>query len=113
MTTNLSLTTPVPSRFVERWLAADPARASLLERMAGLTLSELDFDGWLAELQANAPSLRAAMRRLRNLLVSAIVVRDVSGRADLSEVVAAISAFADFVVRKMTGSLKDILPSRH
>ncbi len=39
------------------------------------------------------------MRRLRNLLVSAIVVRDLSGQADLDEVLAAISQFADFAVR--------------
>lgn len=112
MTTNLPLTPLVPSRFVERWLAADPARAGLLERMSGQPLSDLGFDSWLAELRANAPSLRAAMRRLRNLLVSAIVVRDVSGRADLSEVVAAISRFADFAVRihlaDLYGAMTDV-----
>ncbi len=99
MTTNLSLTPPLPSRFVERWLAADPARAPLLQRLCASSLADLDFGHWLAELQSGAPSLRAAMRRLRNLLVSAIVMRDLSGRADLSEVVAAISGFADFALR--------------
>ena len=46
-----------------------------------------------------APSLPAAMRRLRNLLVSTIIVRDLSGQAQLGEVLAAISNFADFAVR--------------
>lgn len=39
------------------------------------------------------------MRRLRNLLVAAIVTRDLSGRGSLSEVLGAISNFADFVIR--------------
>ncbi len=99
MTTNLVLTPPLGSRFVERWLAADPARTALLEALCASSLSDLDFDHWLARLRADAPSLPAAMRRLRNLLVCAIAMRDLSGRADLSEVVAAISGFADFAVR--------------
>lgn len=89
MSTTISLDPPLASRFVERWLAADPARAPLLQRLCDSVLSELDFGQWLTELQTHAPSLRAAMRRLRNLLVSAIVMRDLSERADLSEVVAA------------------------
>ncbi len=113
MTTNLVLTPPLPSRFVERWLAADPARIPLLERMGGLTLCELDFDQWLAELRGAAPSLRAAMRRLRNLLVSAIAVRDLCGRANLSEVVAAISRFADFAVRSHLDELYAAMAAAH
>ena len=42
----------------------------------------------------------AALRRLRGLLFAAIVERDVAGRADLAEVLAAISRFADFAVQK-------------
>ena len=42
----------------------------------------------------------AALRRLRGLLFAAIVERDVAGQADLAEVLAAISRFADFAVQK-------------
>ncbi|GGC73059.1 glutamate-ammonia-ligase adenylyltransferase [Undibacterium terreum] len=39
------------------------------------------------------------MRRLRNLLVSNLVTRDLGGQADLDEVVTSISEFADFAVQ--------------
>lgn len=99
MSTNLPLTTPVPSRFVQRWLAADTARAAELARLARLSLDQLDFDQLLQEQRIRASSLPSAMRRLRHLLVSAIVVRDLSGQAELDEVLGAISGFADFAVR--------------
>lgn len=99
MSTNQLPAFPVPSRFVQRWLAADPARATELARLSGLSLDRLDFDQLLDEQRTRAPALPAAMRRLRNLLVSAIIVRDLSGRAELGEVLAAISQFADFAVR--------------
>lgn len=113
MSTTISLDPPLASRFVERWLAADPARAPLLQRLCDSVLSELDFGQWLTELQTHAPSLRAAMRRLRNLLVSAIVMRDLSERADLSEVVAAISSFADFAVRTHLDELYAAMVDAH
>ncbi len=113
MTTNLSLTPPLPSRFVERWLAASPARAPLLAKLCEVKLSELDFNQWLAAQQEDAPTLRAAMRRLRNLLVCAIAMRDVSGRADLAEVVDAISGFADFAVRTHLADLHAAMTDVH
>ncbi len=113
MTTNLSLTPPLLSRFVERWLAASPARSALLQRLCERKLSALDFNEWLAELQSEAPSLPAAMRRLRNLLVCAIATRDLSGQADLSEVVAAISGFADFAVRTHLDDLYAAMTNAH
>ncbi len=99
MSENLPFTSHTASRFVQRWLAADPARTSELESLAALSLDPLDFGHLLQQQRAKAPTLPAAMRRLRHLLVAAIVSRDLSGRADLGEVVAAISRFADFVVR--------------
>lgn len=99
MSSNLPLNNSVPSRFVQRWLSADPGRATELARLSGLSLDQLDFDQLLQSQRARAPSLPAAMRRLRNLLVSAIVVRDLAGQAPLGEVLAAISNLADFAVR--------------
>lgn len=113
MTTPLLLTPPLASRFVERWLAADPKRADLLEQLCEHRLSALDFSHWLRLLQADAPTLPSAMRRLRNLLVSAIAMRDLSGQADLSEVVAAISHFADFAVRTHLDALYAAMTDTH
>jgi glutamate-ammonia-ligase adenylyltransferase len=86
------------SRFVQRWLAAEPARTAELEQLAELSLDQLDLADLLQKQLAHTPSLPAAMRRLRNLLVAAIAARDLGGYADLNEVLAAISRFADFVV---------------
>ncbi len=87
------------SRFVQRWLNADPARTAELEQLCELSLAEAHFDQLLPVQLAKNISLPAAMRRLRNLLVSALAVRDLSQRADLAEVLKTISAFAEFAVR--------------
>jgi len=98
MTTKSLLAHGTASRFVQHWLAAEPARAAELEALAELSLDQLDLAGLLQQQLTRTRSLPAAMRRLRNHLVSTIVARDLAGRADLAEVLMAISRFADFVV---------------
>jgi glutamate-ammonia-ligase adenylyltransferase len=53
------------------------------------------------------------MRRLRNLLICAIIQRDLDGRADLAEVVAAMSRFADFAVQTHLADLMDEMTALH
>lgn len=113
MSTNLPLTSAAASRFVQRWLAAEPERGAELEQLAGLSLATVDLDQLLERQRARAPTLRAAMRRLRNLLVSAIVERDLGGRAGLDEVVTAISRFADFAVRRHLDELHAAMCDAH
>ncbi|WP_082439423.1 MULTISPECIES: bifunctional [glutamate--ammonia ligase]-adenylyl-L-tyrosine phosphorylase/[glutamate--ammonia-ligase] adenylyltransferase [unclassified Massilia] len=106
------------SRFYQRWLGADPARAGQLAAMAELSLSSLDF-GAALEVQASAgPNgnrlpLGRAMRRLRNLLICAIIQRDLDGRADLDEVVTAMSRFADFAVQSHLAELMAEMTAAH
>ena len=100
MSTNLSLTGARQSRFVSRWLAADNEREAALVKLSGLSLAGLDLDQLLSKLMADGLPVGAALRRLRGLLFAAIVERDVGGQADLAEVLAAISRFADFAVQK-------------
>lgn len=95
-----SLCGPDFSRFVRRWLDADPARQAELAQLSGLSLASADFDQLLRDQMASTPSLPAAMRRLRNRLVAAIVERDLNGSASLHEVLTAMSAFAEFVIRR-------------
>ncbi len=87
------------SRFVRRWLDGDASRGAALTELSGLSLDQLDFDQLLATQQSDGAAPAAAMRRLRNLLVAAIAERDVTGKATLDEVLAAISGFADFAIR--------------
>ena len=99
MTLPSPLTVVNSSRFLQRWLAAKPTHAPALEQLAELSLDQLDFGQLLNAQRQNNVSLPAAMRRLRNLLVAAIVQRDISGKATLDEVLAAISDFAEFAIR--------------
>ena len=92
------------SRFYQRWLDADPARAARVETLAALSLASIDFGATLAAEAALGPNgstlpTPRAMRRLRNLLICAIIRRDLDGLADLDEVVTAMSRFADFAVQ--------------
>ena len=53
------------------------------------------------------------MRRLRNLLLCAIINRDLSGLADLSEVVGAMTHFAEFAIRTHLNALYEELTDMH
>ena len=113
----MTLPSPLPvlnsSRFLQRWLAAKPTHASALEQLTELSLDQLDFGQLLKEQQQNNASLPAAMRRLRNLMVAAIVSRDISGKATLDEILAAISEFADFAIRSHLADLYQQLCIKH
>lgn len=98
MNQNHALNNTYGSRFVRRWLDANPARAGDLALQTRLSLNKSDFTQLLQNQLAQSVSLPAAMRRLRSLLFSVLAVRDLSGRADLDEVVTTISSFAEFVV---------------
>jgi glutamate-ammonia-ligase adenylyltransferase len=106
------------SRFYQRWLGADPARAGRLTTMTELSLARLNLSAAL-ELEAssgpngNRLPLPRSMRRLRNLLICAIIQRDLDGRADLDEVVTAMSRFADFAVQSHLAELMAELTAIH
>ena len=101
------------SRFLQRWLGADPARPALLDEVCRLSLSGVDLGALLArELDAGLP-LPRAMRRLRNLLVCAIIRRDLDGRADLDEVVGTMTRFADFAIQTHTAAIGAELVAAH
>ncbi|HEU4777787.1 MAG TPA: bifunctional [glutamate--ammonia ligase]-adenylyl-L-tyrosine phosphorylase/[glutamate--ammonia-ligase] adenylyltransferase [Telluria sp.] len=87
------------SRFYQRWLAADPGRAATIDALVGAPLCQLDLAAALARESASGLPLGRALRRLRNLLVCGLIRRDLDGQADLAEVVASMTAFADFAIR--------------
>ncbi|MCA1857503.1 bifunctional [glutamate--ammonia ligase]-adenylyl-L-tyrosine phosphorylase/[glutamate--ammonia-ligase] adenylyltransferase [Massilia oculi] len=105
------------SRFLQRWLGADPARQARLDELSRLSLADADFGALLAREQAGAAGaalpLPRAMRRLRNLLVCALVRRDLEGRASLDEVVTAMTRFADFAIQTHCAALTEELRAAH
>jgi glutamate-ammonia-ligase adenylyltransferase len=89
------------SRFQQRWLAFDPSRAAQLAAMATQSMATLDLAAALAAEAAQLPEstpLGRSMRRLRNALIATLIERDLTGRADLEEVVTAMTRFADFAI---------------
>lgn len=90
------------SRFYLHWMNADhPARKKQVETITQNTLSSLDFSTLLQNEAAAGFALPRAMRRVRNLVVAGLIYRDLAGKADLDEVVATMSAFAEFAIQTL------------
>ncbi|HEY5800970.1 MAG TPA: bifunctional glutamine synthetase adenylyltransferase/deadenyltransferase, partial [Burkholderiaceae bacterium] len=101
------------SRYFSRWVQAEPDRAERVAQLAADRVDTLDFPDLLArELAAGLP-LERAMRRLRNLVVCTLIARDLAGTADLAEVVASMTAFADFAVRTHVADIERELTLLH
>jgi glutamate-ammonia-ligase adenylyltransferase len=94
------MSAPSDSRFYQRWLSAAPDRAAKIDAMSQLSLAQIDLADFLAkEAEGGLPTVRS-MRKLRNLLVCGLIRRDLEGKANLAEVVEAMTRFADFAVQR-------------
>ncbi len=94
-----SLTPITASRFYSRWINAHDSRAQQVAEVGRLSLNSAIFAEILQKETDAGASLPAAMRRLRNLVIATLVQRDLSGQADLAEVVGTMTAFGDFAVQ--------------
>ena len=101
------------SRFFKRWIDADPGRRTTLEQAAALSLTAVTLSEMLQTEIASGMPLPRAMRRVRNLLIAALIERDLGGLADLAEVVAGMTLFADFAVRTHLQALQAELEALH
>ena len=117
MTMNDSSTRTTASRFLLRWLDADPSRSAQLLALARLSLSPSRFAQLLQKESASDAlvglPLPRAVRRLRNLIVATLIWRDLNGLADLDEVVSTMSAFADFAVQTHLDALTADMQQTH
>ncbi len=90
------------SRYVRDLLSAEPALAS------GVPLDAPLDRAWMrAQIEGqnnNDQTLKTALRRLRKAVMLAVITRDLDGRADLAEVVAAVTALAEETVAAATAS---------
>lgn len=111
------LTAVQASRFAQRWLDAAPERPAQLEALSALSLGSPEFRARLTQLLARELELglplERAMRRVRNLLVSSIIGRDLAGLADLNEVVTAMTEFADFAIQTHVQALMGEMVAAH
>lgn len=104
------------SRFFSRWVSADKNRLEQVRALAELSLTTATFAQFLQKEidflhQTNhsdlslAVSLPHALRRLRNLVVCTLIEKDLTGKADLNEVVTVMSNFADFAIQTALAAL--------
>lgn len=81
----------------------------MIARLCASPLTNDDFkrllDDDLAAQQVPEAALPGAMRRLRNLVVTTLIERDLTGKADLNEVVSTMSDFADFALQTHLAAL--------
>ncbi len=105
------------SRFFARWVQAGspvddrasglPTRLEQIKQLGELSLTPATFANFLQKEinllrqtnTATGPYLPRALRRLRNLVVCTLIEKDLTGQADLNEVVTVMSDFADFAVQ--------------
>jgi glutamate-ammonia-ligase adenylyltransferase len=111
--TQSHLTSSIASRFYARWLNADPARAGMVAELAELSITPAIFARLLQNETAAGLPLPRAMRRVRNLVVATLIERDLSGKADLAEVLQTISEFADFAVQTHVAALTAEMAALH
>ena len=112
MTTSL-LTSEQASRFYRRWIEADPARCDAVVKTAKLSLTPATLTDLLqTEINLGLP-LPRAMRRVRNLVLCALIRRDLQGTADLAEVVASMTLFADFAITTHLDALHAEMEALH
>ncbi|OGA02211.1 MAG: bifunctional glutamine synthetase adenylyltransferase/deadenyltransferase [Betaproteobacteria bacterium RIFCSPLOWO2_02_FULL_64_12] len=86
------------SRFARRAVAADPSLASEVSALAGEPWSRKEMRQYLAGAAGEEGALRSRLRRLRRGVFLRTMARDLSGRADLGEVCATMTALADVCV---------------
>ncbi len=112
------------SRFFKRWVQAGadnakfglPNRIDQINELAELSLTPATFANFLQKeidflRQTNKSTHSAtqivqhALRRLRNLIVCTLIEKDLTGKADLNDVVTAMSDFADFATQTVLTEL--------
>ena len=101
------------SRFYQRWLGAEPERAAKVALLAQSSLAQCHFPRLLAEESMTGLPLARAMRRLRNLLIATLIRRDLSGSADLAEVLDTMTAFAEFAIQTHLQALMPEMVAAH
>lgn len=101
------------SRFLQRWLAARDYREAQLIEVAHNVVQRSQFPILLQKELDQGSSLAAAMRRTRNLVMASLIKRDLEGKAELHEVITAISDFADFVIQTHLAALNAEMEEQH
>ncbi len=100
------------SRYLARLLQARPGLACEMD--TGTTpLSAPLIQAWLSEAPLTEDNLKPALRRLKQRAMARIAGRDLSGQADLAEVVESMTLLADAVVAAALAVTETALVARY
>ena len=100
------------SRYLARLLQARPGLACEMD--TGTTpLSAPLIQAWLSEAPLTEDNLKPALRRLKQRAMARIAGRDLSGQADLAEVVESMTLLADAVVAAALAVMEAALVARY
>ncbi len=96
------------SGFLQRWLLADPERATQLAALRQASYDTATYQFYLEQELARHSSsdLAGATRRLRNRVLASLIQRDLLGEIDTHTVMQAISLLADFIVQTHLAALE-------
>ncbi|MEO8936236.1 MAG: bifunctional [glutamate--ammonia ligase]-adenylyl-L-tyrosine phosphorylase/[glutamate--ammonia-ligase] adenylyltransferase [Burkholderiaceae bacterium] len=91
-----------PSRWRNRLAQARPEWAARIAALAALPVARVAISAVLADERGDAwrdeAHLRTGLRRLRCVVFAALIDRDLDGRADVAEVMLAMSALAEIAI---------------
>ena len=99
------------SRYARRLLDAEPALADRVD--FDTPCGKTRMRERLAALAAEGDGLDRRLRRLRKEVMLALIGRDLSGRADLREVVATVSALAEIAIEETVSEVHTELAAQY
>ncbi|TCS73338.1 glutamate-ammonia-ligase adenylyltransferase [Sulfuritortus calidifontis] len=102
------------SRYLQGRLVANPELRAGLEARLEQPVSRAEMAAWLAERSwTDEAGLKQALRRLRQEVMCRLIVRDLSGRADLAEVTRSLTELAELAVQQAADWLHADLAAVH
>jgi [glutamine synthetase] adenylyltransferase / [glutamine synthetase]-adenylyl-L-tyrosine phosphorylase len=102
------------SRYAQRAVASDGGLLSDLETDLRTPWDAARMQAFLAAAPIeDEAALKQALRRLRRGVLLAVMARDLSGQADLAEVVETMSSLADISIRFALPRLESVLNQTH
>ncbi|MBR0568538.1 bifunctional [glutamate--ammonia ligase]-adenylyl-L-tyrosine phosphorylase/[glutamate--ammonia-ligase] adenylyltransferase [Azoarcus sp. L1K30] len=101
------------SRFLQRMLDSRPWLLETLETSIDRTLDADAMTEFIARQGRDEAQLRPALRHLRTWVICHLIVRDLSGRADLAEVTETMTLLAEVAIRHTHEVLREPLIVRY
>lgn len=101
------------SRFLQRMLDSRPWLAATLPQSLGRPMSADMIQDYLSAAQPDEDNLHATLRNLRTWVLCHILVRDLSGAAELAEVTESMTLLAEACIRCAHDILREPLVRRY